>query len=71
VRRIQVPPPADAARIESFRRSIDTVAALPCDVLTALHPSFGEGKTCRAFADAARARLDARLTDERRGSVIR
>ena len=60
---------ADAARVEAFRRSIDTVAALPCDVLIALHPSFGEGKTCRTFAEAARARLDARLAEERRPSA--
>lgn len=56
-----------SSRVESFRRSIDKVAVLPCDVLIALHPSFGEGKTCRTYADAARARLEERLVEERKG----
>lgn len=31
---------AHPSRIESFRRSIATVAALPCDILLAVHPGF-------------------------------
>jgi metallo-beta-lactamase class B len=32
--------PAAPSRIESFRRSIQKVAALPCDVIVAVHPGF-------------------------------
>lgn len=57
---------ADPARVEGFRRGIERVGALPCDALFALHPSSGEGHTCRTFADAALKRLDARLAEERK-----
>lgn len=31
---------ADAGRVAAFRRSIDTVAALPCDIVVSTHPEF-------------------------------
>jgi hypothetical protein len=42
------------------------VAALPCDVLLTVHPSFAEGQTCRTYAAGAAKRLDARIAQERR-----
>jgi len=57
---------ADPQRVAAFRRSIDTLAALRCDVLIALHPQFAIGKTCKTFADSARERLEQRLADERK-----
>jgi metallo-beta-lactamase class B len=45
--------------------SIAKVAALPCDVLIAVHPSMGAGKTCRTYADDASRRLDARIKEEK------
>ena len=54
----------EPARLDAFRASIDTVAALPCDILIAVHPSFGEGKTCRSYAEDARRRLEARIREE-------
>jgi metallo-beta-lactamase class B len=56
----------DPQRVAAFRRSIDTVASLPCDILLAPHPGFAEGKTCRAYADEGRARLEQRLAEERK-----
>jgi metallo-beta-lactamase class B len=65
--------------LDAFRRSLDKVAALPCDILVTPHPSasnlwsrLGPGATaplaspgaCRAYADQARTRLDERLADE-------
>jgi len=58
---------ADPARVEVFRRSIDRLASLPCDVMIALHPPFAVGKTCRTFAEAARERLEQRLAEEKKG----
>jgi metallo-beta-lactamase class B len=52
--------------VAAFRRGIDKLGALPCDVMIALHPAFAVGKTCRTFADAARERLDQRLAEERK-----
>lgn len=65
--------------VATFRRTLDAVAALPCDILITPHPAAGdlwsrlgpgakqplvrEG-ACRAYADQARARLDKRLADE-------
>jgi metallo-beta-lactamase class B len=57
---------ADPERVAAFRRSFDTLAALPCDVLIALHPEMGNGKSCRVFADAARDGLVKRLAEERK-----
>lgn len=56
----------DPKRVEAFRRSIDRVASLPCDVLIAPHPSFAEGKTCQTYAEAGRAALEQRLAQERK-----
>jgi metallo-beta-lactamase class B len=40
---------ADAARVAAFRASIATVAALPCDIVIAVHPAFTDldGKLSR------------------------
>ncbi|WP_162433416.1 subclass B3 metallo-beta-lactamase [Pseudoxanthomonas koreensis] len=71
--------PANAAYLAAFRRTLDTVAALPCDILITPHPGASElwsrlgpaatrplsgDGACRANADGARARLDKRLADE-------
>lgn len=65
----------------SFRRSIDVVAALPCDVLLTPHPeashlferlahggpdAFVDPAACRALAADARAGLDSRIADEQK-----
>ncbi|MDH4064795.1 MAG: subclass B3 metallo-beta-lactamase [Acidobacteriota bacterium] len=52
--------------VAAFRRSIATVAALPCDILVAPHPFSAAGKTCRTYAADASERLDARLAEEAR-----
>lgn len=52
--------------VPQFRHSIEKVAALPCDILIAVHPSFAEGKTCRTYADDAMKRLEHRVAEERR-----
>jgi metallo-beta-lactamase class B len=54
------------SRIEVFRRSIAKVAALPCDVLIAVHPQLGVDKTCRTYAEDFTKRLDQRIAEERR-----
>jgi metallo-beta-lactamase class B len=51
-------------RVEAFRRSLARVAALPCDVLLAPHPSASAGKTCRTYATDGRERLEQRLSEE-------
>jgi metallo-beta-lactamase class B len=67
--------------LAGFRRSIDKVAALPCDILITTHPSAsrflerldGQGLVdpsgCRAYADRARAGLEARLVAEQEGAA--
>lgn len=50
--------------VPEFRRSIERVAALPCDILITVHPSFAEGKTCRTYAADAVKRLDQRVAEE-------
>lgn len=52
--------------VPEFRRSIEKVAALPCDILITVHPSFAEGKTCRTYAADAMKRLDQRVAEEQR-----
>lgn len=59
--------------VAGLRRSADTVAALPCDVLLSVHPeqsglfdradagSFVDPEACRAYAQRARERLDEKL----------
>lgn len=54
----------DPARVDAFRASIARVAALPCDILIAVHPAFGEGKTCRGYGEDAMRRLEARILQE-------
>jgi metallo-beta-lactamase class B len=51
--------------VPQFRRSIEKVAALPCDILMTVHPSFAEGKTCRTYAEDALKRLTQRIAEER------
>lgn len=66
--------------VERFRKSIATVAALPCDVLLTPHPFVSEmfarlgekatkplvdSNACRAFAEQAGAKLDERIAKER------
>jgi metallo-beta-lactamase class B len=52
------------AYVAEYRKTFDRVAALPCDVLITPHPEQGEGKTCKTYADAGRARLDEVLAKE-------
>ncbi len=52
--------------VAQFRRSIAKVAALPCDVLLAVHPAFAVGQTCRTYAARSAKRLDERIAQERR-----
>lgn len=66
----------DPARVAEFRRSMDRIRTLPCDVMVAAHPGQSNlferetgGKlvdtgACKAYADAAEGRLDARLATE-------
>lgn len=46
---------SDASRVKQFEQSMDTVAALPCDLLLAPHPELIDvkGKLARRAADAA------------------
>ncbi len=68
-----------AAYLDAFRRGIDTVAALECDILITPHPSASrlwqrlepaatqplvDTGACRDYADQARQRLDRRLAEE-------
>ena len=74
----------DPARVASFRRSLLTVAGLPCDILITPHPEASgfmqkvaardrghasdaliDADACRAYAAAARPRLEERLAKER------
>ena len=68
--------------VETFRRSIAKVAALPCDIVIGVHPSstdlagklkrraegaanpFVNPNGCRAYANGAGTRLDARVAEE-------
>ncbi len=52
------------SRVESFRRSLAKVAALPCDILKAPHPSASVGKTCVTYAANGTALLDKRVAEE-------
>lgn len=52
-------------RVDEFRRSIEKVAALPCDILLAVHPQFAEGRSCAVYAADARRRLEERVLTER------
>jgi metallo-beta-lactamase class B len=56
--------------VETFRKSIATVAALPCDILVTVHPSFSgedeqrDANACRTYAADAMRRLDERVARE-------
>ncbi len=52
--------------VAEFRRSIDKVAALPCDVLLSVHPDQAEGQSCRTYAAVAAKRLETRIAEEKR-----
>jgi len=57
--------------VEQMRKSIDVIRKLPCDAIIPVHPAgpFIKPGGCRAYADAAETRLDARVAEERRGRV--
>ena len=65
------------ARLAEFRRSIEKVAALPCDIVVSPHPfftqlfekqkrgSFEDPKGCQAYAADGLKRLEARMAEEK------
>ena len=71
---------AHPGALAAYRRSIETVAALPCDILLTPHPGASDllertgphpakplvdAGACRAYAATGAAKLDARLEQER------
>lgn len=52
------------AYVAAYRKTIDRVAALPCDVLVTPHPEQGEGETCKSYAEAGKKNLDETLAAE-------
>jgi metallo-beta-lactamase class B len=64
-------------RLALFRRSIEKVAALPCDIVVSPHPyftqlfekqkrgSFDDPKGCQAYAADGLKRLEARIAEEK------
>lgn len=76
-------PAANPAFATMLRKSFDTVAALPCDILVSPHPAasrlwyrLGEAPTeplvdpsaCRRYAEAGARRLDGRIDTERQAT---
>ena len=60
---------SDPARVAAFRRSIETVAALPCDIVIAVHPeftNFAAKNGCRDYAQFGARSLDAQLAKEKK-----
>jgi metallo-beta-lactamase class B len=65
----------EPSRLAEFRRSIERIAGLPCDILLAAHPTaidmaarlpnLRADGACRRYADGARQRLEARLAEEK------
>ena len=70
--------------IATFRRTLESVAALPCDVLVTPHPSASklwsrigpkptlaliDPQACKVYAAAASTRLDQRIEQENKGST--
>lgn len=68
--------------VAAFRRGLDTLAALPCDIHVTPHPlgsdlfarlagdgtpPLVEAGACQRYAQNGRAQLDARLKDEAAG----
>lgn len=71
---------AHAGVLDAFRRSIETVAALPCDILITPHPDASDlwhrlgpdataplvdAGACRRYSETARENLDARIAKEK------
>jgi metallo-beta-lactamase class B len=68
---------SDPARVSLFRKSIETVAALPCDIVVSVHPDFTNlmdkiakkdfvnPQGCREYATFGTRSLDAQLARER------
>lgn len=56
----------DPPRVAAFRKSLDILAALPCDSLTAPHPSAAKGMNCQEYAANGRKGLEQRLASERK-----
>ena len=61
---------ADPVRLATFRKSIEKVAKLPCDVMVPVHPAWDKAgalqpQACAGYAAAAGKRLDARIAEER------
>jgi metallo-beta-lactamase class B len=69
----------DPAVVADFQRSVRRVAALPCDLLVSTHPEASglferkdaggsdaliDARGCRAYADRAGVRLEARVAEE-------
>ncbi|QNP40025.1 subclass B3 metallo-beta-lactamase [Lysobacter solisilvae (ex Woo and Kim 2022)] len=64
--------------VDDYRRGFATVRSLPCDLLITPHPDASgwtpadtsaphpSPMTCRAYADAAKAKLDAQLSTQRK-----
>ena len=65
--------PANRALVETYGRSFARMRGVPCDLLITAHPDFHPGETpdgtsaCAAYAEAAEARLEARLHREASG----
>jgi metallo-beta-lactamase class B len=72
------------AFVPLLRKTFETVAALPCDILVSPHPTASrlwyrlgdfpseplvDAGACRRYADAARQRLDTRLENEQAANV--
>jgi len=68
--------------LAAFRKGIDTIAALPCDVLLTPHPlasnlfaridgrePLQDAGACRRYAESGRANLESRLARERTGTT--
>ena len=54
--------------VEQFRKNIKLVRELPCDIAIPVHPTFPfQVNGCRAHADAAEKRLEARIEEEKGG----
>ena len=81
---------ASPGLVESFRKSIAKVAALPCDIIVSVHPNNTDMDAkvkkrreqakpdplvnpngCRAYAEGAAARLDARIAEENKKRELR
>jgi metallo-beta-lactamase class B len=67
---------SDPARVALFRKSIEAVAALPCDIVVSVHPDFTnlmdkiakkdfvDSRGCREYAAFGTKSLDAQLARE-------